>query len=196
MFDTQIQRVTLVILIFQTLVLFAQLLFVFSRPNDRSRLRFLLLILAYIIYNLFAGLFPSEEFSISIMSQYILTFISCTALALYFIRYIETEFNIRPLKHSFFKAKRLGFTLSGAFVILFIFPYSVSGNLDRARSLFLIIPFFIGLAFLVKVTKTLIKFKFKYLEENSIDIELFLATSDYLPLLVYLQFFSLQITNG
>ncbi|WP_298546213.1 helix-turn-helix domain-containing protein [uncultured Aquimarina sp.] len=157
MFGTQIHPITFTILLFQSIVLFAQLIFVLSRPNDPSRIRFLLLILAYAIFTLSSGLFSSEDLSESTIIPYILSVLSHIAFGVYFIYYIYEEFNIRPFKQFIFEVKSLLFILIGSFIVLFLMSYIVIGDLQLSRLLFLMVPLIMAFAFLYKLGNALRK---------------------------------------
>ncbi|WP_025663325.1 helix-turn-helix domain-containing protein [Aquimarina megaterium] len=156
MFDTEIKPITFVILVFQVLVLFAQLLFVIARPHDKTRMRFLILTITYIIYNLCSGLFPDKNIVIiSILLQTILAYASGILAPVYFIYYTYKEYNIYPFKY--FGVKTLLYTLVISFLLLFVLPYYFIGSLELSRRLFLGVPLIISASFLVQVTKALIK---------------------------------------
>ncbi len=155
MFGTEMHLPTLVILIFQILALFAQMLFFLSRPNDKSRLRFLILIITYIFYNLFSGIFPDAQYWISLFLQNIIAYLVGIIVAVYFIYYIYKEFDIYPFKH--FDVKTLFFVLIAAFVLLFIVPYYFSGDLSLSRRIFISIPLMVSFAFLYQIGNELIK---------------------------------------
>ncbi|WP_299243098.1 helix-turn-helix domain-containing protein [uncultured Aquimarina sp.] len=153
MFDTEMEPVTFVILVFQVLVLFAQSIIYFSRPDDKSRLRFFLLIITYIFYNTCSGLFPDENIAIPLSVQIILAYGSGVVVSVYFVYYIYLEYDIYPF--DFFKIKFFAYTLVSSFILLFIVPYIFYGDLSLSRRLFLGIPIIVALAYLYKVTKLL-----------------------------------------
>lgn len=154
MFDTEMQPVTFGILVFQTLILSAQLIIYIARPRDKKRLWFLLLTITYIFYNLASGLLPDERYSMNLVLQNIIAYASGISVAVYFIYYIYKEFEISPF--TFFKVKYLFYTLTLSFIVLFITPYLITKDLSTARTLFLGIPVFISVTYLVQVTKSLI----------------------------------------
>ncbi|WP_062052998.1 helix-turn-helix domain-containing protein [Aquimarina longa] len=155
MFNTEMHVSTFVILVLQSLVLFSQLLFFLSRPNDNSRLRFLILTITYILYNLFSGIFPDNRFSLSIYYQNIVAYLVGIIVAVYFIYYIYKEFNIYPFKH--FRVRTLFLVLIVSFISFFIVPYYFTENLSLSRKLFIITPLFVSFAFFYQVGKELIE---------------------------------------
>ncbi|TSE07949.1 helix-turn-helix domain-containing protein [Aquimarina algiphila] len=155
MFETEMHPITFIILVLQSFVLFTQIMFVVARPHDKTRLRFLILTITYIFYNLSSGLFPDENIPINIMLQNIIAYASGIVVAVYFIYYTYWEFNIYPFK--LFGVKSLLYTLVISFIVLFVLPYYFYGSLDLSRKLFLAVPLVISVAFFVQVTKVLIK---------------------------------------
>lgn len=167
MFGTQMHPVTFGILFFQILVLFAQLLYVFSRPHDKSRIRFLILVIVYILYNTLSGLFPSKQFAWSIIIQYIFTYIAGISVAVYFVYYIYQEFNIRPFKRLKIGVKSLVILLSVLFTTLFIIPFWIYNDIELSRLLFLSSLCILALVLLWEVGRTLIPLYKKDSEEQS-----------------------------
>ncbi len=153
MFGTEIMPVTFWILVIQIALLPAQVVIFLSRPEDKQRLRFLWLILTYIAYNLFSGLFPDKNIPINLLLQTIIAYGSGSIVAIYFIYYIYMEFNIKPFR--LFKVKYLIYILTGSFLMLFIVPYSITGELQIARKMYLGVPLCIAVAYLIRVSKDL-----------------------------------------
>lgn len=181
--------VTFVILVFQILVLFAQILFFFSRPNDKSRLRFLILIITYIFYNLFSGIYPDKQYAPSLFIQNIIAYLVGIFVSVYFVFYIYKEFDIYPFKH--FDVKTLFFVLMSGFVVLFVIPYFLSGNLSLSRKIFISVPLMVSFAFLYQIGNELIKLykktsnslKSKYYKYRIISGYLGLFTLSLLPVI-------------
>ncbi len=203
MFGTKMHLITFIILLFQGITISTQLLFVIARPKDKTRSRFLVLIISYILYNLNSSLFPDEIFVMPVLLQHILIYVTAILLAAYFVYYIYHEFNISPFK--LFGVKSILYTFSIAFVILFLLPYYFMGNLELSRNLFLPVPLLISLAFFIMATKELIKI---YKKSSQNDVKLFryqiiagnlgLFTLSLLPIMVALevpQIIKLPIVN-
>ncbi len=189
MFGTEMHFTTFVILIFQTLVLFAQLLFYLSRPNDRSRLRFLILIITYILYNFFSGIYPDEQFLIKVFLQNIIAYLVGIIVVVYFVYYIYKEFDTYPFKY--FDVKTLFFVLITSFILLFIVPYYISGNLSLSRKIFISIPLMISFAFVYQIGNELIRIyknssasKSKYYKYRVVSGYLGLFTLSLMPVIV------------
>ncbi|WP_146052728.1 helix-turn-helix domain-containing protein [Aquimarina sp. I32.4] len=189
MFATEMHLSTFVILVFQTLVLFAQLLFYLSRPKDSSRLRFLILIITYIFYNFFSGIYPDEQFTLNVFLQNIIAYLVGIIVVVYFIYYIYKEFDIYPFKY--FDVRTLFFVLITAFVLLFIVPYYISGNLSLSRKIFISIPLMISFVFVYQIGNELIRIyknpsasKSKYYKYRVVSGYLGLFTLSLMPVIV------------
>lgn len=120
----------------------------FKNKNKRSKYRYLILAILFLLYNLLNGLLPSDNFPSSEMIQYIITYSISIITCIYLVWYLYIEFNIKT-PNTFFKIKNLIIILSLCFALLFIIPYYYTGSLDFARSLFLIFPTFLSLIFIV-----------------------------------------------
>lgn len=166
MFSTEMHLNTFIILVLQFLILFPLLLFFLSRPKDKSRSRFLVLTLTYILYNLFSGIFPDEHLRVNLYFQYILAYSSGILVSIYFIYYLYKEFNISPFKH--FSVKIIFLVLTISFISLFAIPFYFTENLSFSRKLFIIAPLFVSFAFLYQVSKKLLNlYKTSSSKENN-----------------------------
>ena len=153
MFGTEMEQVTFVILVFQVLVLSAQSVIYFSRPDDKSRLRFSVLIIAYVLYNIGSGLFPDPDMEIPMIVQFLIEYCSAIYMAIYFICYIYDEYQIQPVQP--FTIKSLTVTLVGSFILLFIIPYLRYGDLALSRELFLPVPALVAIVYFYKISRQL-----------------------------------------
>ena len=125
MFGTTTIVIISSIIALQLLLLFAQALFYLSRPKDKSRWRFLLLILAYIIYNIFAELlwaFPKDILPLDTHSKYLIATLPSISVPLYFAYYCYKEFNIGRLEIKAITKKRLSIAVLIVFTFLFAIP--------------------------------------------------------------------------
>ncbi len=155
MFGTEMHVVTFGILVFQVLVIFTQLHFYLARPNDKSRLRFLILVFVYIIHNFILGFVPDTKLPVHLFLQYILAYLSGILAGIYLIFYIYKEFEI--FSYKFLGIKPLCYIMFGSFFTLFVIPYYVTNNFLLAKRLFLSVPIFFSLAFFFRLGNVLIK---------------------------------------
>ena len=156
MFGTEMHWLTFVILIFQLIILFFQFInYQINKENQYAK-RYLLLIIVYINYNVFSGIFPDSNISVlSIFIQNIIAYIGGVIFAVYFIYYLYEEFHVTPF--NYFTVKRVILYLSLLFVCLFIIPYTLTLNLTLSRKLFIGIPLLLTIIFSFKFLIELIQ---------------------------------------
>ena len=164
---TEIHIVVFIILLFEVVILFFQIIYFLSRPSEPKRRWFLILIFLLVFYNSVSGFLPDQNIPISITLQNILAYSGGVIMSMYFPVYIHKAFDLQKLKFYAYGGSVLFLLIP--FLLLFIAPYLITGNLDLSRKLVVIVPFFFALAFLVALTKA---FQFKY----SLDGKLVLNT--------------------
>lgn len=150
---TKMHMVTFSITVFELVMLFFQVIYFLQRPTDRKRLLYLILLILMICYNVTSGLFPDEQFSISIMAQNILAYMVAFSMSMYFVYYFYKAFELKTLQ--FFATYGQVVFLVLPFLLLFVTPYYVTGNLTMSRQLTVIIPFLYGLSFIYATGKAL-----------------------------------------
>ncbi|MBC8756890.1 helix-turn-helix transcriptional regulator [Kordia sp. YSTF-M3] len=165
MFGTEMHWITFVILLSQLMVLFFQIINYFSNINDQHAKRYLILIVVYINYNFFSGIFPDSNINFLIVIQNIIAYSAGIIFAVYFIYYLYKEFHITPF--IYFTIKRVILYLSVLFVCLFIIPYAFTLNLTLARKLFIGIPLVLAIIFSFKALIELIKILKQKLENTT-----------------------------
>jgi len=193
MFGTEMHWLTFVILIFQLIILFFQFInYQINKENQYAK-RYLLLIIVYINYNVFSGIFPDSNISVlSIFIQNIIAYIGGVIFAVYFIYYLYEEFHVTPF--NYFTVKRVILYLSLLFVCLFIIPYTLTLNLTLSRKLFIGIPLLLTIIFSFKFLIELIqilKKKPKSTDENHFRLRIISANFGIisflmLPLMVFI----------
>lgn len=159
MFGTEIKLTTFIFTCIELIVLFFQLPNYLSRRQDRSRLRFLVLIVAFIFYNLCSGLLPDEKIPIHTILQNILAFGSGILLATYYFYYLVQELNISQEK--LFNTKILFWSLVLSFSLGFILTYIITGSIALSKRNFIVLPVLISVYFCITTVKFLAKNKIK-----------------------------------
>ncbi|WP_293898711.1 ATP-binding protein [Sporocytophaga sp.] len=129
-----------------------------SRPSDKSRLYYLVLLFLLIQYNIVGALFPDNKIDIPITIQNIIAYIVALVMSLYFIFYIYKVLNLEKLRFYAFQGSLIFIVLP--FIFLFLFPYVYTGDLEMSRRLVVIIPFVYVIVMLFSLAKS---FKEKYL---------------------------------
>ncbi len=127
-----------------------------KKKANRTSYRYLYLAILFLLYNLLNGLLPDESLPGPLFLQYIATYSISIFMCIYLVWYLYQEFNIIT-PNSFFKIKNLAIVLFLCFLFLFIIPYYYTKSLDFARSLFLIIPIFLSVIFLIYFFMTIKK---------------------------------------
>jgi DNA-binding CsgD family transcriptional regulator len=155
MFGTEMHWITFIILLAQLVILFFQIINYLSNTKDQYAKRYLILILAYISYNFFSGIFPDTNINFPIFLQNVIAYLAGIIFAVYFIYYLYKEFHITPF--NYFTTKRVLIYFSVLFIFLFIIPYALTYNLNLSRKLFITIPLLLTIIFSVKAITKLIK---------------------------------------
>jgi DNA-binding CsgD family transcriptional regulator len=127
-----------------------------KKKNKRSKYRYLILAILFLLYNLLNGLLPSDNFPTSEMVQYIITYSISIITCIYLVWYLYIEFNIKT-PSTFFKIKNLTLILVSCFILLFVAPYYFTKSLSFARSLFLVFPTILSIIFMVYFFKVINK---------------------------------------
>lgn len=151
--STEMHMVTFIITAFELIMLFFQVIYFLQRPTDRKRLLYLVLLIMMICYNVTSGLFPDDQFLIPVMAQNILAYFVAFSMSMYFVYYFYKAFELKTLQ--FFATYGQVVFLVIPFLLLFVTPYYVTGNLNLSRQLTVIIPFLYGLAFIYSTGKAL-----------------------------------------
>ncbi len=151
MFGTQLHMITFVFLGIEILFLLVLLAYCLSRPKDKTRTRFFVLTLFFIFYNLASGLLPDDLYPIPFLVQNILAYGSGIGLATYYFYYLVKELNIE--KDKFFNPKILLMSLTGSFLIGFVFTYLLTENVILSKYTFIVFPVIIALFFCVRTVR-------------------------------------------
>ncbi len=150
---TKMHMVTFCITAFEVVMLFFQVIYFLQRPTDKKRLLYLILLIMMVCYNITSGLFPDDLFTISIMTQNIIAYLVAFSMSMYFVYYFYKAFELKTLL--FFATYGQVVFLVLPFLLLFVTPYYVTGNLTLSRQLTVVIPFLYGLSFIYATGKAL-----------------------------------------
>lgn len=150
---TEMHIVTLVFVLLEIFMFFYQLIYYLSRPKDKSRLWYLILLFLLIIYNITGGLFPDPHINIPIVNQNIIAYGSGFLMATYFPYYFYKGFGLETLRFQAIYGVLL--FLIVPFVVFFVVIYSINKNLDLAIKHGIIIPFFYSIVLLIAILKAI-----------------------------------------
>ncbi|QVY66866.1 helix-turn-helix transcriptional regulator [Polaribacter sp. Q13] len=136
MFGTSIHWTTFFNLLIDTIIVLYSLYVSFKKKYSNLN-RFIYLGFSFITYNITGGFLPINNFPGPIIIQYIITYSVAIFLCLYIIYYLYKEYDIVVLKYNLTLRKVVLITIFG-FILLFLFPYFISGSLNISRYLFTI----------------------------------------------------------
>lgn len=154
MFGTEIKLPTFLFICLELVVFFFQLANYLSRRQDKSRTRFLLLVAAFIFYNLCSGFLPDNRIPLHALIQNIFAFGSGIILATYYFYYLVKELNIAQQR--LFNTKILLGSLVASFIIGFICTYIVTSSIQLSKRVFIILPVLISIYFCVLTVRFLL----------------------------------------
>lgn len=143
---TQIHIVTFVFILLEGCMFFIQFFYYLSRPEDKNRLWYLILLALLLFYNITGGLFPDPKIKIPISLQEMIAYGSGFLMASYFPFYFYKAFDLRSLRwHAYYGVPLF---LMMPYVIFFVIVYAINGNLDVDLKYGMIAPFIYALVLL------------------------------------------------
>jgi signal transduction histidine kinase/DNA-binding NarL/FixJ family response regulator len=152
-FGTKMHIVTFLIIVFEMLFFFYQIVHFLSRPSDKKRLYYVILLYLLIQYNIISGLFPNPDYSLPILFQNIILFIAGIVMAMYFPYYFYKAFNLSKLK--FYAYWGSICFLFIPFILLFLIPYCITQDFESSKKLLLIVGFFYAASFIYSLNKAI-----------------------------------------
>lgn len=176
--------VTFSITAFEMVMLFFQVIYFLQRTTDKKRLLYLVLLVFLILYNLCSGLLPDQRFILPIMLQNVIAHLVGFAMSMFFVYYFYKGFELKSLR--FFASYGLLIFLLLPFLLLFVIPYYITGNLGLSRQLTVVIPFLYGIAFIYATGRSLIvKFKESHLTRNGNEYPREMIVAAFIALLCW-----------
>ena len=163
-FNTEIHIVTFLILLLELVFFCYQIVHYFSRPSDKNRLYYLILLSFLILHNFVGGLFPDKKIPIPIITQNIIAYAVPAVMSMYFPFYFYKAFNLTKLKFYAYGGSVLFILVP--FILFFIVPYYLTNNLELSKDLVLIIPSIYAVSFVYSLNRA-IKIKNKENKERS-----------------------------
>ncbi len=144
--------VTFLITAFESVMLFFAIIWYQSRPSEKARGRYVILLILLIQYNVYSGLFPDVHINIPIQIQLILAYFGGISVSMYFIYYVYKALELQRLKTIAVYGSI--WCLFLPFIIFFIIPYLITGDADFSRKLVVIIPFAFTVFYVYTLTKS------------------------------------------
>ena len=145
-FNTELHIITFLIIMLELIFLCHQIIYYLSRPSDKNRLYFLILLYLLVQHNLVGGLLPDPKIPISIFTQNIMAYGVAFAMGMYFPYYFYKAYKLEKMR--FYAIWGNFLFLLGPFLLLFLIPYYFTGNLTFSRKLAVIVPFLYTISFL------------------------------------------------
>ncbi|SDM97507.1 regulatory protein, luxR family [Daejeonella rubra] len=161
-FGTEMHIVTFNFIALEIAMVFYQLIYTLSRPEDKNRMWYMILLFLLIVYNITGGLFPDPQINIPIVTQNIIAYGSGFLMAAYFPYYFYKGFDLPRLRFQAIYGVLL--FLIVPYLIFFVIGYSINKNLDLAIEYGIIIPFFYSIILLLAILRAI---RIKYQEHST-----------------------------
>ncbi|QNK61546.1 helix-turn-helix transcriptional regulator [Pedobacter sp. PAMC26386] len=150
-FGTEMELLTFVFVLFECLILFFQFIYYLSRPQDKKRLLYLILLLLLLGYNVGANLLPDPHIPLPIIFQNIIAYGSGFLMAAYIPYYFYKAYDLHKLRFLALYGTLIFIILP--FLIFLVIGYSMDGDIDKASQRGLFIPMLYGGYFVFVIFK-------------------------------------------
>jgi len=153
-FGTQIHIVTFIFIVMEFGMFIFQFFYFQFRPQDKSRLWYLILLALLLFYNVTGGLFPDHKItSIPIPTQLMIAYGSGFLMASYFPFYFYKAFDLKVLRwHALYGVPLF---LMAPYLLFFVIAYAINGNLNVDIKLGVVVPFIYSLVLLWVILKAI-----------------------------------------
>lgn len=132
-----------------------QIFYYLFRPQDKSRLWYLLLLFLFQFYNITGGLFPDPKINIPIPAQEMIAYGSGFLMASFFPFYFFKAFDLKSLRwHALFGVPLF---LMLPYLIFFVIVYAINGKLNVDIRFGMIVPLIYALVLLWTIFKAIHK---------------------------------------
>ncbi|NVM65062.1 DNA-binding CsgD family transcriptional regulator [Mucilaginibacter sp. SG538B] len=152
-FGTQMHIVTAVFVLLETMLLAGQTIRYLLRLEDKHRVRYSILLLLLIIYDITRGLFPDAQLSLPIRYQHMISYGAGFITASYFPFYFYKEFDLQQLK---WHAKiGVPLFLLAPYFIFFVVIYAINDDFIMDVRLGIVIPFIYAVVLLWAILRAI-----------------------------------------
>ncbi|MDT3402307.1 response regulator transcription factor [Mucilaginibacter terrae] len=139
MLGTQCHLITFIFIILELMMLSYQLAYYLSRPQDRTRLWYLILLVLMILYNVAGGLFPDPRIPVRLPVQMMIAYGTGFLMASYFPFYFYKAFELHALRwHALYGVPLF---LMLPYLIFFVIMYAINGDMEKTLVYGMIVPF-------------------------------------------------------
>jgi DNA-binding CsgD family transcriptional regulator len=184
-YGTQCHLITFIFIILELMMLSYQLAYYLSRPQDRRRLWYLLLLILMILYNVTGGLFPDPKIPLGIPVQLMIAYGTGFLMASYFPFYFYKAFELSTLRwHALYGVPLF---LMLPYLVFFVIMYTIHGDMEKTLVYGMIIPFVYAMVLLfvmfraIRQKHQVQRDRGQYLEE----VAMYLAISPWASLAVF-----------
>jgi len=152
-FGTQIHIVTFIFIVLETVMFLFQFMYYLFRPEDKSRLWYLILLFLLLLYNVTGGLFPDPKINLPIDLQNMVAYGTGFLMASYFPYYFYRAFDLKILRwHAVYGVPLF---LMLPYLIFFVIVYAITGDLKVDIHYGVIAPFIYSLVLLWVIFKAI-----------------------------------------
>lgn len=152
-FNTEMHVLTFLVALLELVFFFYQIVHYWSRPSDKNRLYYLILLYLLIQQNLVGGVFPDPKIPIDIILQNIMAFVVSIAMAMYFPFYFYKAFKLDKLKFYAYWGSVVFILIP--FIVCFLVPYYLTGDLELCRKIVVVVPFIYALSFIFSLASAI-----------------------------------------
>jgi len=139
-----------------------QLIQYLSKPEDKSRYWYLILLVLLLVYDITGGLFPDPKIPIPIIAQNIIAYGTGFMMASFFPYYFYKGMELHKLRfHAIYGVPAF---LLFPYCVFFICAYSMMGDLDFAIRYGIVVPFFYSLVLAYAIVRAV---RAKYKEDKN-----------------------------
>jgi DNA-binding CsgD family transcriptional regulator len=168
-FDSEMLLITCIFALLEVLMFFYQFIHYLSRPQEKQRLYYLILLFLLIVYNVSGGLFPDPKLDLPVVTQNIIAYGSGFLMASYFPYYFYKCFDLKRLRFHAVYGVLLFLLLP--YVIFFVFVYSIQRDLGFAIEYGIVVPFFYSLVLLWAILRAIrIKYRNNKSRANFLEV--------------------------
>lgn len=155
LFGTELQLSTFIIIVIELIILIVQLIHYLRNPEDNPNISFILLIIAFLNFNITDGLLPDKHFNLPFIYQNTLAYGSCIIVASYYFYYLVKELELKL--NALFNPKVLFLTLVTTYCLSYLMNYFVTQNIQTSKVMFIGFSIIIGSYFCINTIIRLIR---------------------------------------
>jgi DNA-binding CsgD family transcriptional regulator len=156
--NTQMHWLTLVLILIESYLFAVQLFHFLTRPGDRQRLWYLVLLGLLIKFNISNGLLPDPSWSLNIRVQYMIAYGFAYLMGAYIPYYFYKSYHLKELR--FHATWGVTLFILFPYLIFDVILYAINGKLMPDRELGVFVPAVYGIVILTAMLRAIIR-KFK-----------------------------------